>query len=82
MRFLLVWIQIQYENYVSILSDGTFIAANGTGSLLFIDDVTAHHNSSKIHLGDICSYSAKFFQTHWTALHSADGLECCPPQGK
>ncbi len=53
------------------------MAASGTGSLVFIDDVTADKSSrmnSEVFSGNIiCSYSAKCFRTHWTALHSADG---------
>ncbi len=53
------------------------MAASGTGSLVFIDDVTADKssrmNSEVFRAIIICSYSAKCFRTHWTALHSADG---------
>ncbi len=53
------------------------MAASGTGSLIFIDVVTADKSSrmnSEVFRGNIiCSYSAKCFRTHWTALHSADG---------
>ena len=53
------------------------MAANGTGSLVFIDDVTADKCSrmnSEVFSGNIvCLYSAKCFRTHWMALHSADG---------
>ena len=45
--------------------------ANGTGSLVFIDDVTADKSSVSGNI--ICSYSAKCFRTHRTAFHSADG---------
>ncbi len=53
------------------------MAASGTGSLVFIDDVTADKSSrmnSEVFRAILnCSYSAKCFRTHWTALHSADG---------
>ncbi len=53
------------------------MAASGTGSLVFIDDVTADKSSrmnSEVFRAILsASYSAKCFRTHWTALHSADG---------
>ena len=53
------------------------MAANGTTSLVFIDDGTADKSSrmNSEMLRAILSPldSAKCFKTHWTALHSADG---------
>ncbi len=53
------------------------MAASGTGSLVFIDDVTADKRQQdefwSVSGNIICSYSAKCFRNSWTALHSADG---------
>ncbi len=53
------------------------MAASGTGSLVFIDDVNCWQKQQdefwSVSGNIICSYSAKCFRTHWTALHSADG---------
>ncbi len=53
-----------------------YMAASGTGSLVFIDDVTADKSSrmnSEVFRAILSAHSAKCFRTHWTALHSADG---------
>ena len=53
------------------------MAANGTGSLVFIDDVTADKRSRmncEVFRAILTAHiQPNFFRTHWTALHSADG---------
>ncbi len=53
------------------------MAASGTGSLVFIDDVTADKSSrmnSEVFRAILSAHiQPNAFRTHWTALHSADG---------
>ncbi len=52
------------------------MAASGTGSCIYwwCDCWQKQQDDSEVFSGNIiCSYSAKCFRTHWTALHSADG---------
>ncbi len=53
------------------------MAASGTGSLVFIDDVTADKSSrmnSEVFRAILSAHiQPNASETHWTALHSADG---------
>ncbi len=68
---LLMILSIPPHQWSMVVVAWACMAASGTGSLVFIDDVTTEFWSVSGNI--ICSYSAKCFRTHWTALHSADG---------
>ncbi len=74
---LLMILSIPPHQWSMVVVAWACMAASGTGSLVFIDDVTTDKKQKdefwSVSGNIICSYSAKCFRTHWTALHSADG---------